>query len=138
MTTLNIEKSTRERVNALRRDSRTYDDILNRMIDEITTFESYLPDWPCRIDQYNQSLSKTENVSERLLQVLDNKKTYLNTCSFCGNMWESHLPVKRCKNCIGRDLDYDKILKPFSLDETLKHLSLDETLKPTGLDHFLR
>ena len=108
MTTLNIEKSTRERINALRRDCRTYDDILNRMIDDITKFESYLPDWPCRIDQYNQSLSKTENVSERLLQVLDNKKTYLNTCSWCGNMWETDVPVKTCKICFNRGLGLDE------------------------------
>ena len=137
MTTLNIEKSTRERINALRRDSRTYDDIVNRMIDEITTFESFLPSWPCRIDQYNRCLSQTENVKERLEQILDNSKTYLNTCSFCGNMWETHVPVKRCKNCIGRDLDYDKILNPSSLDKILKPLSLDKIRNPSGLDDFL-
>ncbi|MDH3617566.1 MAG: hypothetical protein OEM89_02450 [Nitrosopumilus sp.] len=100
MTTLNIEKSTRERINALRRDCRTYDDIVNRMIDEITTLESFLPRWYGRVDQFNRILSQTENVAERLDQVLDNSKTYLNTCTRCGNMWETHVPVKTCKNCI--------------------------------------
>lgn len=114
MTTLNIEKSTRERINNLRRDSRTYDDIINRIIDEITTLESFLPDFPNRIDQFNRRLSQTENVKERIEQVLDNSKTFLNTCSSCGNMWETHVPVKKCKNCINHDLDHDKILNtPF-------------------------
>ena len=110
MTTLNIEKSTRVRINELRRDSRTYDDIVNRFMDEITTLESFLPRFPSRIDQFNRCLSQTENVEEKLDQVLDNSKTFINTCSSCGNMWETHVPVKTCKNCIKNNLDYDKIL----------------------------
>jgi recombinational DNA repair protein RecR len=105
MTTLNIEKSTRERLNALRRDCRTYDDIVNRLIDEITTLEGFLPYWPCRIDQFNKCLSQTENVSERLEQVLDNKKTFLNTCSKCGNVWESYVSVNTCKTCEHKRLE---------------------------------
>ena len=105
MTTLNIEKSTRERINNLRRDSRTYDDIVNRMIDEITEFESYLPHFLPRIDQFNRCLAQTENVKQRLEQVLDNKKTFLNTCSSCGNMWETYVPIKKCKNCIRHNFD---------------------------------
>ena len=43
MTTLNIEKSTRVRINNLRRDCRTYDDIINRIIEAIEKMPPWLP-----------------------------------------------------------------------------------------------
>ena len=70
MTTLNIEKSTRERINNLRRNSRTYDDIVNRMIDEITTLESFLP-YPCReIGTFNRWLSEIDDPKSKLYNFL--------------------------------------------------------------------
>ena len=70
MTTLNIEKSTRERINNLRRNSRTYDDIINRMIDEITTLESFLP-YPCHeIGMFNRWLFEIDDVKKKLSDFL--------------------------------------------------------------------
>jgi len=128
MATINVEKSTREKINNLRRGSRTQDDTLNRMIDAITTFESFLESPFSGFDQFVQQLSESENVKEKLAHVLDEQKIYLNTCP-CGNMWESHTPVK-CKNCVRNNLDIDKILKPLDIDE------LRKPLNPSGLDQF--
>jgi len=43
MTTVNVDKSTKDRLEKFRRDSRTQEDIINRLMDEITFFESMLP-----------------------------------------------------------------------------------------------
>lgn len=110
MTTLNVKKSSKDIISELRRDEKLHNSNVTRLLREIFILESYLPS-NCRIEKFNYRLSKIKNVQSKLANLL-RSETFLNTCIFCGNMWETSRPVKICSNCNRVHFDNDKI--PYS------------------------
>jgi hypothetical protein len=67
---LNIEKSTREKLNQMRRDDRSYDDAINRILDDYRKLEEYLPFPYDSIPKFLRHLSRTDDVGYKLYKFI--------------------------------------------------------------------
>ena len=66
MTTLNIEKTTREKLKQIRGDESSYDDLINNLIDDKIALESYLPIPIQTIPKFIKQLSRLDDPGYRL------------------------------------------------------------------------
>ena len=74
MTTLNIEKITRDKLKQLRRDDQSYDDQLNRMMGEYIALEAFLPSPYDSIPKFLKLLSQIDDPGYKLYRLcMDNQ-----------------------------------------------------------------
>ena len=108
MISLDIEESTMNRLLDVRPGGKTFDYIINKILDQQETVKKLDSISYPQINNIYQFLFAFEGYKNEINQVT-RKSTYCNICIFCGNMWETYKPVQKCKNRFKYHFDNDKL-----------------------------